>query len=239
MFVLLLSACLIAQALAIWPVPKSFTAGDNVLWIDVGVQVKYNGQSVGQTSTPLNFSWNLLTEKVLGVQSFMTAAGTGSGILNSEMVITSAISRTLQTMFTTSLIPWKFYPRNNISQFEPAANGEKTQISCLEIIQTAMDRSSTFKPLAGELDESYNITITSDGLATISAASPSGIIYGLETFTQLFYEHSSGRAAGLYTQQVPIEIIDAPKFAHRGLNMDVSRNYFPVSDIMRTIDALS
>ena len=37
----------------------------------------------------------------------------------------------------------------------------------------------------------------------------------------------------------PIIITDAPKFPHRGLNMDVARNWFPVPDIMRTIDALS
>ncbi|KAK0513011.1 hypothetical protein JMJ35_005028 [Cladonia borealis] len=34
-------------------------------------------------------------------------------------------------------------------------------------------------------------------------------------------------------------ISDYPMFPHRGLNMDVARNFFPVEDIMRTIDALS
>ena len=37
----------------------------------------------------------------------------------------------------------------------------------------------------------------------------------------------------------PVIIVDAPKFAHRGLNLDVARNWFPVEDILRTIDALS
>jgi hexosaminidase len=89
-----------------------------------------------------------------------------------------------------------------------------------------------FKPLAGELDESYNLTVTIDGVAKISAFSPSGVIYALETFTQLFYQHSSGASAGLYTKMAPIEIHDHPKFSHRGLNMDLSRNWevmFPYS----------
>lgn len=33
--------------------------------------------------------------------------------------------------------------------------------------------------------------------------------------------------------------MDAPRFQHRGLNLDVSRNWYPVDSILRTIDALS
>ncbi len=211
---------LVVQAFAVWPVPKSFVSGKDVLWLSPGVKVSYNGESVGQTPSP-NRSLNFHTEKALGEQSFIYAAG-GNGTLTSQSVVASAISRTLQIMFTQSLVPWKLVPRNQLSEIEPAANSQKTQITCLDIVQTGADTSSTFKPLAGQLDESYNLTITSEGIATITAVSPSGVIYGLETFTQLFYQHSSGISAGLYTQSAPIEIYDAPKFAHRGLNMDLS-----------------
>jgi hexosaminidase len=56
------------------------------------------------------------------------------------------------------------------------------------------------------------------------------------TILQLFFQHSSG---GVYTKMIPVVIYDTPKFQHRGLNMDVSRNWYPIDDILRTIRALS
>ena len=94
-----------------------------------------------------------------------------------------------------------------------------------------------FKPLAGGVDESYTLSLSTDGQALITSVTSIGILHALETFTQLFYQHSGNE--DVYTPYVPVTITDAPKFAHRGLNLDVSRNYYNPSDIMRTIDALS
>jgi hexosaminidase len=57
----------------------------------------------------------------------------------------------------------------------------------------------------------------------------------MTTFTQLFYAHSNKN--DVYTPLAPVTIFDAPKFEHRGINLDVSRNYFPVQDIKCQIDA--
>ena len=89
----------------------------------------------------------------------------------------------------------------------------------------------------GTVDESYTLSISTDGQVLITAISSIGILHALETMTQLFYQHSSN--AGAYTPYAPVTVTDAPKFVHRGLNLDVSRNYYNPSDIMRTIDALS
>ena len=78
--------------------------------------------------------------------------------------------------------------------------------------------------------------LDSTGCVNISAPSSIGLAHGLTTLTQLFYQHSAG---GAYTPYAPVTIQDAPKFVHRGLNMDVSRNFYPVCDIERTIDALA
>lgn len=37
----------------------------------------------------------------------------------------------------------------------------------------------------------------------------------------------------------PLEIKDAPAFPYRGLLLDTSRNFYPISDLKRTIDAMS
>lgn len=78
-----------------------------------------------------------------------------------------------------------------------------------------------------------------DGVAAIAAVSSTGVLHALETFKQLFYLHSVSDTAGVYCNLAPVNIRDGPKFGHRGVNLDVARNWFPKETILRTIDALS
>lgn len=223
---------LLSQVIAIWPAPQSFTSGSSVLWIAPSVHVTYNGGSVWSSSFPDYF--HSQTEEVLGIQN--SYVGSNESFC-SQSIVQGAISRALQTLFTQNLVPWKLVARNQLAEFEPAANSQKTYITSLDITQTSTDNSSTFKPLAGQADESYNLNVGTEGTANITAVSSTGVLHALQTFIQLFYQHSTG--AGMYTNMAPISITDAPKFPHRGLNMDVSRNWYPMADILRTIDALS
>lgn len=124
------------------------------------------------------------------------------------------------------------------SNYEPRCGpSSKNRVKSLTITQKGEDGPSTFKPLAGQRDESYSLNVTFDGLASITANSSTGVMRGLETFSQLFFKHSSGSA--WYTKQAPVQITDAPKFDHRGMLLDVSRHWFAIEDIKRTIDGLS
>lgn len=154
--------------------------------------------------------------------------------VSSQKVISTAIKTTTQTLFEQNFVPWKFHPRH--SNFEPAINASCAYIKTVHLEQTENDPANVTKPLAGEADESYSISIATDGQVTITAASSVGIARGLTTFTQLFYKHSSG---SVYTSYAPVEITDSPKFQHRGLNMDVSRVWYAPTDITRMIDALA
>jgi len=225
------------HVLAIWPQPVSFSSGSSVLWIDKGVRVNYNGASSGPVRwiPILNDVLSSQTERLWGEQISYRANNDQSGF-SSKSIVQQGINRALQTLFTQSLVPWKQVERNKLSEFEPAANSKKTTIKTVTITQTGADNSSTFKPLAGQVDESYNISIGTDGTASITAASSVGVLHALQSFIQLFYKHSAG---GIYTNLAPIEISDKPKFQHRALNFDVSRNWYTVADIKRTIDALS
>ena len=65
-------------------------------------------------------------------------------------------------------------------------------------------------------DEGYVLDISADG-AVIEARSEAGLFYGLQSFVQL-------REAGEGT--IPAQhIVDTPRFAYRGLMLDVSRNF--------------
>ncbi|KAF8262392.1 glycoside hydrolase family 20 protein [Lactarius quietus] len=103
--------------------------------------------------------------------------------------------------------------------------------------------SGTPQPIAkeatlplGSRDEAYSLVVPADGSqAVLSANSTLGLFRGLTTFGQLWYTASGT----IYTLGVPLAIQDSPAYPYRGLLLDTARNYFPVSDIKRTLDACS
>ncbi|GLJ05446.1 hypothetical protein SUGI_0018350 [Cryptomeria japonica] len=89
------------------------------------------------------------------------------------------------------------------------------------------------------VDESYNLTVPSDGTpATLSAQTAWGAIWGLETFSQLIGAYN---ATSYYPLLIPsaLTIVDYPIFPHRGIMLDTSRNFYTVKEILRTIRAMS
>lgn len=68
--------------------------------------------------------------------------------------------------------------------------------------------------------------------ATVSAVSPFGAIYGLETLSQLFFNHSCIPYSHVY-------IKDQPTYKHRGLLLDVARRQAPMKLVFDVIDSLS
>ncbi|KAJ6622696.1 N-acetylhexosaminidase [Mycena sp. CBHHK59/15] len=84
--------------------------------------------------------------------------------------------------------------------------------------------------------ESYTLIVPADGSgAVLKANSTLGLFRGLTTFEQLWYDWQGTT----YSLSAPIQISDAPAYPYRGFMMDTARNYFPVSDIKRTLDAMS
>lgn len=151
------------------------------------------------------------------------------------LILQSAFDRTRRHLFEDKFVPWKFHPRN--SPFEPLLNSQSF-IHNVYVQQKNIETKNANRPLVGEVNESYTLSITEDGAVHITAASSNGVLYALETFTQLFYQHSQS-TSGVYTPYAPVAIQDTPKFSHRGLNLDVARNFYPKDDILRTIDALA
>lgn len=81
-------------------------------------------------------------------------------------------------------------------------------------------------------DESYALRITS-AQAQLEARTPIGVLRGLETFLQLLTIDSEG----FYVPAV--RIIDTPRFAWRGLLMDVCRHWMPIEVIKRNLDGMA
>ena len=78
-----------------------------------------------------------------------------------------------------------------------------------------------------------------DGRIVLRAADPAGIARGLTTLVQLVATAPSASAAPRSEIRVPAaRIPDAPRYAWRGLSLDVARTFFTVEEIRRVIDLL-
>ncbi|KAF2625717.1 glycoside hydrolase family 20 protein [Macroventuria anomochaeta] len=242
---------LITSSLALWPIPKSYEHGDAVLWILKNVTFYWYEAGVRNLDyhtgqAPFLFASNSNTDTLSQIN-----AGEGLSLhrhytepfqdynherevegVSSEDIIDYAIRSAWKTILKQGFYPWKFHPRN---WDEPSRGKKARYVDHVNICLLASDLSDVAKALAGDVDESYTLILTEEGVATVAANSSVGIARGLTTFTQLFFQHSDGEH--VYTPLAPITIQDEPKFEHRGINLDVSRNFIPVPDIKRQIDA--
>lgn len=109
-------------------------------------------------------------------------------------------------------------PSVNITSAQP--------LDCLTLLVS--DLSCT---LQHQVDESYTLSIA-NGTANLTARTVWGAMHGLETFRQLTWDSPPVVATDIF-------IHDEPIFPHRGVLLDTSRNYYPVRDILRTIDVMA
>ena len=90
-----------------------------------------------------------------------------------------------------------------------------------------------------ENSEGYNLKITTKGI-TISAATAKGAFYAVQSLKQLLpvsFENHTFKSKKVAVRC--LEINDAPQFKYRGMHLDVSRHFFPVSYIKKYIDYLA
>lgn len=84
----------------------------------------------------------------------------------------------------------------------------------------------------GKTAEGYVLDSLGDALL-ISAATPAGLFYGTRTLLQLLTKAADG-------WRVPrVRIEDAPRFAYRGVMLDVARHFSPVDEVIAFIDRAS
>ncbi|MCG9879132.1 MAG: beta-N-acetylhexosaminidase [Bacteroidia bacterium] len=81
--------------------------------------------------------------------------------------------------------------------------------------------------------EAYQITSNPREII-IEASHPSGIFYGIQTLIQLF---PTGKFGSI---KIPcVQINDKPNYTWRGMHLDCSRHFFPISFIKKYIDMLA
>ncbi len=87
--------------------------------------------------------------------------------------------------------------------------------------------------------EGYRLTVDEGGI-TIRAREHVGVFYGLQTLTQMLPATlEAGNVHGERILVPGVRIDDAPRFAYRGMHLDVSRHFFGPEFIKRYIDLLA
>jgi hexosaminidase len=88
-------------------------------------------------------------------------------------------------------------------------------------------------------EEGYELAVSPDSVR-IAAPTPAGIFWGVQTLRQLFPPTIECGTVQSSSWAIPaVTIRDTPRFAWRGMMLDVSRHFFPVEDIKHIIDLLS
>jgi len=120
--------------------------------------------------------------------------------------------------------------------------GEQPQTDYIRLYSAAA-------PGDGEGREGRYTLRVAPGSVTINGDTHSGVFYGMQTLLQLlpvspYVALSSGPAVRVGAQSgglsIPaVSIEDYPRFAYRGLHLDVGRHFFPVSFIKKYIDYIA
>lgn len=85
-------------------------------------------------------------------------------------------------------------------------------------------------------DENYSLTINKKGIEVRGSASE-GVFRGISSLKQLIGSNRETKGETLYLPEV--KITDGPRFAWRGLSLDVSRCFFTPNEVKQVIDMLS
>ncbi|WP_435352637.1 beta-N-acetylhexosaminidase [Emticicia sp. SJ17W-69] len=91
------------------------------------------------------------------------------------------------------------------------------------------------------MPEDHYELLVEPNLITITASASQGYFYALQTIFQLLPPeiYTANKVTGLQLTVPCVNIIDKPRFEHRGLMVDVGRHFMPISYIKKTIDLLA
>lgn len=85
-------------------------------------------------------------------------------------------------------------------------------------------------------DEGYELTATDDGV-TLRANAPAGLFMSVQTLRQLLPPAVESGTVADGPWPIPGgRILDHPRFAYRGVHLDVARHFFDVEDVKRYVE---
>jgi hexosaminidase len=88
-------------------------------------------------------------------------------------------------------------------------------------------------------EEAYELEVTEESIV-LTASTTAGLFYGIQTLRQMLPAAIEKKDKSTASWSVPAaHIQDNPKYSYRGMHLDVSRHFFPVSFVKNFIDRLA
>ncbi len=90
-----------------------------------------------------------------------------------------------------------------------------------------------------EYAEGYQLSITPNGIV-VSGKTSVGVFYGIQSLRQLLPAEIENNGMAQKNWSLPaVEISDNPRYAYRGMHLDVGRHFFPVASIKKYLDLIA
>ncbi|KAG0099310.1 hypothetical protein BGZ93_008145 [Podila epicladia] len=233
----------------LWPIPTSFSHGKDNVVLSPNFAIKVR---VGSQQTPLTSLENYpIIQKAIARCMDRLAVKRNTTRPDTSLDSSGGQGNVLSELVITVNNPEAALEFGAIESY--ALNVTFLPISSSNILDAAGNKNYVLNKREDEhlhdeiLARQSAVAVTGISSAFLSTETQWGILHGLETFTQLVRSKASPSSTAaedkivntLEIPNAPWSILDAPRYSHRGLLLDTSRHYFPVADIIRTLDAMS
>jgi hexosaminidase len=142
------------------------------------------------------------------------------------------VSKKTKLVFSNDLLNEGGFLKSLLNSYLPNVTFRINAKSKTHIIELLLDSKITAL-------EGYELYVSRKKI-TIKGKTSAGVFYGLQSLAQLLPVKSKDVATNLKTVSVPaVEIIDAPRYAYRGMHLDVGRHFFPANFIKKYIDLIA
>ncbi|MBW1654104.1 glycoside hydrolase family 20 protein [Flavobacterium quisquiliarum] len=118
-----------------------------------------------------------------------------------------------------------------LSEYIQIAEGFKIEISTESPKNNGIALQDNFK---SDNKEAYNFTVNQNQIL-INGASSAGTFYGIQLLRKVLFENETKSQIELPA----VEITDYPRFAYRGMHLDVARHFASVEFVKKYIDLLA
>ena len=228
---------LVASVEAVWPAPRQFFQGQQLTKLSNDFNIDFGGSLA--TTVPSDLQQAVATSLERIRSDLHPVLRPDRGESDRDVLKQSAELTKLELRISRGAAAWLVDTVRTVS-------GSYATASISE--ETARE----------ERDESYALHIpptpSPRHQATLTAATSLGLLRGLQTFIQLvytlpavsrlptdvtLYASAEDSTSPVQYLRTPVSIRDEPAFAYRGLLVDTSRNFLPIMDLKRTVDAMS
>ncbi|GAA5900768.1 hypothetical protein JCM5296_004890 [Sporobolomyces johnsonii] len=205
---------LAGRALAVWPLPRSFSRGSSPIQLSPNFEIVFAKDSTFALSIPADLvaaikqaEEQLENDKL---QRLVVDRGEADRPRVHQAPTLAKLELSLTSLYISSIAEEANKP------YEELEEGYTLDV-----------------PLPG--DEKRDI------VASLSSNTTLGLARGLQTFSQLVYvlPRAVNDPTLRYVPNAPISISDKPAFSHRAVMLDTARNFYAVQDIIRTLEVMA